>query len=146
MLRVLDDAARGRLVRSVSSVVYGHAARVLEREFRRDRFRRKYLPRARAVALQLVGVVDSAERAALLKLYGALEQLSAADRVLFVLHELELLSDFEIADALELPLLKTRRRLARALAKMEIEVDCDPVLSSLLCGDMSVERDLREGA
>ncbi|HET9930990.1 MAG TPA: sigma-70 family RNA polymerase sigma factor [Polyangiaceae bacterium] len=146
MLHALDEASRARRVKCLGSLVYGQAARVLRREFRRDAFRRRYWPRSRAKAAELVLVADRTERAALLKLYDALDQLSAADRVLFVLHEFELLSDVEIADALDLPLLKTRKRLARALGRIESEVDCDPLLAAYLCDDTSLDRDLQEGA
>ncbi len=146
MLRALDDASRGRRLKCLASLVYGQTARVLRREFRLDALRRRYLPRSRVKAAELALVFDRAERAALLKLYDALDQLSAADRVLFVLHEFELLSDVEIADAVDLPLLKTRKRLARALGKVERSVDCDPLLAAYLCDETSLERDLREGA
>lgn len=146
MLRVLAEVARSRRPVTLSALVYGQAARILEREFRRESRRRRFWRKPRISALELVGVSDHAERAALLRFYDALQQLGATERTLFVLHEFESLSELDLAEALEWPLSKVKKRLGRAIAKVDSLVECDPVLAAYLCEAKPPERDLREGA
>ena len=82
----------------------------------------------------------------MLRFYDALEQLGATERTLFVLHEFESLSELDLAEALEWPLSKVKKRLGRAIAKVDGLVECDPVLAAYLCESKPPERDLREGA
>ena len=146
MLHALSEASSKQRPLSFTALVYRHAARVIEREFRRDNRRRRFWRKPRISTLELVGVSDHTERAALLRLYDVLEQLSASERTLFVLAEFADLSELDIAEALQLSLSKLRKRLFRTMAKVEGLVDCDPVLAAYLCDTRTPERDLREGA
>ncbi|MFZ5890238.1 MAG: RNA polymerase sigma factor [Myxococcota bacterium] len=146
MLRVLGEASNPRRAKTFPALVYGETARVLEREFRRVNRLRRFWRRPRRVALELIGVSDRAERAALMRLYDVLDQLSSAERVCFVLHEFESLTEVDIAEALDASLPKVRKRLARAVAKVHALIDCDPVLAGFLTDEKAPRRDLREGA
>jgi len=146
LLRALGEAGRGRRERALPVLVYAEAAHVLEREFRRERRRRRLWRRPRTHTLELLGVVDRAERAALVRFYDVLDQLSCEERTTFVLHQFASLGEVDIADALDTSLPKIRKRLSRALFKVESLVDCDPMLAAYLSNEDPAERDLREGA
>src|SRR3954470_13600622 len=76
--------------------------------------------------------LDTDAREALGRFYGVLDRINAQDRTLFVLRFMEGLGLLEVAAAGGLSLATTKRRLARAWAKVILLVERDPVLSQYL--------------
>ncbi|MGC4091616.1 MAG: sigma-70 family RNA polymerase sigma factor [Polyangiaceae bacterium] len=147
LLSVFREGEGARRAKGLAALVYGETARVLTRELRREARRRLWGRSTHLRSFELLGAADATERAALHRLYALLDQLSAEDRVLFVLHQVEGLGELDIAEALELSLPKLRKRISRLLDKVQRRVECDPVLEACLSNEpRPAERDLREGA
>jgi len=110
--------------------VIGITLRVAGTELRRRRVRRWLrltddgdLPeRAGAAA-------DGDARAALRRLYAALDRLDDAGRLIFVLRHFEGLELTELAAALDTSLATTKRRLARVTARVLAMIERDPALA-----------------
>ena len=76
--------------------------------------------------------LDTDAREALGRFYQVLDRINAQDRTLFVLRFMEGLGLLEVAAAAGMSLATTKRRLARAWAKVILLVERDPVLSQYL--------------
>ena len=72
--------------------------------------------------------VDTDSREALWRFYGVLDRLRPRDRTLFVMRYIEERPLMQAAEALGISLATTKRRLARAQAKVQLLVERDPVL------------------
>ena len=105
---------------ALESFVFSVALRMVKRELQRRRVRRilrlsdtGHLPECP------VDAHDSEARDALAWLYTILDQLGAEERTAFVLRYMETMSLPEIAAAMDLSLATVKRRLDRAVARVE---------------------------
>jgi RNA polymerase sigma-70 factor, ECF subfamily len=121
------DAARSFLV--------GITMRVAHSELRRRRLRRwLHLTDTGAVPECEAAQVDPDAREAVTRLYAALDRLDDESRLAFVLRHVEGLELEEVARALDVSLATTKRRLAKAAARMHAIVQRDAVLAAYVVG------------
>jgi RNA polymerase sigma-70 factor (ECF subfamily) len=98
------------------------------KELRRRRGRRWLGLGDSREANQRISHPDPEARQALASFYGILDKLDSKDRMVFVLRCLEGMELSEVACALDLSLASIRRRIARARARIEYQVQKDPTL------------------
>jgi RNA polymerase sigma-70 factor (ECF subfamily) len=98
------------------------------KELRRRRGRRWLGLEDSREANRRISHPDPEARQALASFYGLLDKLSSKDRMVFVLRCMEGMELSEVACALDLSLASTRRRIARARARIEHQVQKDPTL------------------
>jgi RNA polymerase sigma-70 factor (ECF subfamily) len=78
--------------------------------------------------------VDLDSREALVRLYAILERLGSDDRIAFTLRFLEGLELVEVAQAMNVSLATTKRRLAHAWSRIVMHAQRDPALVEYLSG------------
>jgi RNA polymerase sigma-70 factor (ECF subfamily) len=132
-VRLLRSVSDIREPSQLSSFVVGITMRVAWNELRRRRLRR-WLRLTDTGALPELGadVADHAAREALRRLYAVLDRLDDRSRGLFVLRYVEGLGLAEISRALGCSLATTKRRLARALARVLLLARKEPALAQYL--------------
>lgn len=117
----------------------GVTARVLAGELRRRRMRRLLRLRPRPENDGGIGPSDAGVRTALSALYRILDELDADARLAFTLRHFEGLQVSEVALATDASLSRAKRRLARANARVQAELQRDATLGAYAaavgCGD-----------
>ncbi len=108
----------------------GVTARVLASELRRRRMRRLLRLRPRQEADGSIGPSDAGVRTALSALYRILDELDADARLAFTLRHFEGLQVSEVAMATDASLSRAKRRLARANARVQAELQRDATLGA----------------
>jgi RNA polymerase sigma-70 factor (ECF subfamily) len=108
----------------------GVTARVLASELRRRRMRRLLRLRPRQENDGGIGPSDAGVRTALSALYRILDDLDADARLAFTLRHFEGLQVSEVALATDASLSRAKRRLARANARVQAELQRDATLGA----------------
>jgi RNA polymerase sigma-70 factor (ECF subfamily) len=110
--------------------VVGITARVLSVELRNRRMRRLLRLRPRHDAEAGNGPSDAGVRTALSALYRILDELDADARLAFTLRHFEGMQMSEVATATDTSLASAKRRLARANARVQAELQRDATLGA----------------
>lgn len=112
----LESATRIRSAEGLRSYMVSIAMNTIRRELRRRQRRRTWFAweDADSAAERVASVDDPKAKAALLQLSRILEQLTADDHMVFVLHMVEKLPVIDVAESLGMSVSTVKRRLKRA--------------------------------
>lgn len=128
-VRVVDQLGTLPESAQLRPFVVAVTVRVLNAELRRQRFRRLLHLRSPWQSAELgVASADTATRSALTALYRILDQLDADARLAFTLCHFEGLPITELASATDASVASTKRRLARASARVQAALGRDDAL------------------
>jgi RNA polymerase sigma-70 factor (ECF subfamily) len=127
-LRFFQRVRRLRDPEALRSFVIGIAIKVAQEELRRIRVLGWLKLTATGTLPDVASSSDVHARDALLRLYAILDRLSAQDRALFVLRFVEELELKDVAEALGLSFMTTRRRVERVWTRVFTEAQRDPAL------------------
>jgi RNA polymerase sigma-70 factor (ECF subfamily) len=132
-LRVFSRVHTLRNPDALSSFVLSVALRVIKWQLRQRRVRRiLHLTQDGNVPEIAVPARDSEARQALMRLYQLLDLLPVEERTVWVLRQIEGMDLQEIAEAVGVSLATVKRRLRRALDRLEFRIRKDIALSAYL--------------
>ncbi len=134
--------------RALKSVLYSGAVQLLRGQLWRRRLRAVVgCGRPSASPEDVMGIADSRAREAICTFYDTLDALSATDRILLILRQIEGLSAVEIAEVMGWPLSKVQRRVARAVRRVHVSFIEDAWLTPRVHSDRPSDQGLQpEGA
>jgi RNA polymerase sigma-70 factor (ECF subfamily) len=119
--------------RALKSFVISIATKTIQYEIRQRRVRAWVrLSKAPELVEACTEQPDPAARQAMLRFYGILDHLKAADRAAFVLRFFEGLELTEVAAALDISVSTTKRRLERIWKRVSVMVERNPGLAAYL--------------
>jgi len=129
-LRLFAEVDRLKSPHNLSRALYAGAVRVLRRELFRRRLRRLIgASRPSATPEDVATIADPKMREAVCCFYELLDALPSVSRLLLVLGRVEGLSPVEIAEVMDMPLLKVQRKLARDQQRALSILRLSPVLA-----------------
>lgn len=132
-IRVFQGLGRLREPAALHGYILGVAFRVRQTEVRRlSRFRALFTRDAELIADVPHQQNDGEERETIRRLWVALERAGEDARVLFILRHIEELELTEIARVLEVSLATAKRRLARAMSRVNAVMAANPSFGSLV--------------
>ena len=147
-LKLFAEVDRLQSPHNLSRALYAGAVRVLRRELFRRRLRR-LIGRSRPSATleDVATIADPKVREAVCSFYELLDALPSASRIMLVLGRVEGLTPVEIAEVMDMPLLKVQRRLARDQQRAQSILRLSPALAAYKVVERDAEPNLMpEGA
>jgi RNA polymerase sigma factor (sigma-70 family) len=119
----------------------------MRRELRWRRFRRLLLRRDRApVREESAWHLDQSARVAVSRFYDVLDRLSASDRSIFVLRQIEGLGYAEMAEILGIPVAAVKHEVTRIYDRVGRLVSGEPLLAHYVAHDRPPDLVQQEGA